>query len=137
MRTLPCHAGHTTVYISPYGDVFPCVQFPLPSGNVRPAKVHRYLAEFIGLKRGAFDSSEGLAGLLNVQPCGYVLEVSGSGVYGREYARAFYNRLRKVLSAYGNSVGQHAANGQGELFGFINSNSTCRGIAIDRFSKTH
>jgi hypothetical protein len=28
------------------------------------------LAEFIGLKRGAYDSSEGLAGLLNVQPCG-------------------------------------------------------------------
>jgi radical SAM protein with 4Fe4S-binding SPASM domain len=30
-----CSAGHTSVYISPYGDVFPCVQFPLPSGNVR------------------------------------------------------------------------------------------------------
>jgi AdoMet-dependent heme synthase len=32
---LPCSAGHTAAYISPYGDVFPCVQFPLPSGNVR------------------------------------------------------------------------------------------------------
>jgi AdoMet-dependent heme synthase len=31
----PCSAGHTTCYISPYGDVFPCVQFPLPTGNVR------------------------------------------------------------------------------------------------------
>jgi AdoMet-dependent heme synthase len=31
----PCSAGHTACYISPYGDVFPCVQFPLPSGNVR------------------------------------------------------------------------------------------------------
>ena len=31
----PCSAGHTSCYISPYGDVFPCVQFPLPSGNVR------------------------------------------------------------------------------------------------------
>jgi len=31
----PCSAGHTGCYISPYGDVFPCVQFPLPSGNVR------------------------------------------------------------------------------------------------------
>jgi AdoMet-dependent heme synthase len=31
----PCSAGHTTCYVSPYGDVFPCVQFPLPTGNVR------------------------------------------------------------------------------------------------------
>lgn len=35
---VPCSAGHTTCYISPYGDVFPCVQFPLPSGNVRQQK---------------------------------------------------------------------------------------------------
>jgi len=34
----PCSAGHTACYISPYGDVFPCVQFPLPSGNVRQQK---------------------------------------------------------------------------------------------------
>jgi radical SAM protein with 4Fe4S-binding SPASM domain len=32
---LPCSAGHTACYISPYGGVYPCVQFPLPSGNVR------------------------------------------------------------------------------------------------------
>ena len=31
----PCSAGHTACYISPYGDVYPCVQFPLPTGNVR------------------------------------------------------------------------------------------------------
>ena len=32
---LPCSAGHTACYISPYADVYPCVQFPLPSGNLR------------------------------------------------------------------------------------------------------
>lgn len=31
----PCSAGHTACYVSPYGDVYPCVQFPLPSGNLR------------------------------------------------------------------------------------------------------
>jgi AdoMet-dependent heme synthase len=36
--TLPCSAGHTACYVSPYGDVYPCVQFPLPSGNVRQTK---------------------------------------------------------------------------------------------------
>jgi len=35
MDGYPCSAGHTAIYISPYGDVFPCVQFPLPCGNVR------------------------------------------------------------------------------------------------------
>ncbi|HXJ85843.1 MAG TPA: radical SAM protein [Candidatus Binatia bacterium] len=35
LAALPCSAGHTTCYVSPYGDVFPCVQFPLPTGNVR------------------------------------------------------------------------------------------------------
>jgi radical SAM protein with 4Fe4S-binding SPASM domain len=33
-----CSAGHSFCYISPYGDVFPCVQFPLPSGNIRRQK---------------------------------------------------------------------------------------------------
>jgi AdoMet-dependent heme synthase len=38
LDSLPCSAGHTSCYISPYGDVYPCVQFPLPSGNVRHQK---------------------------------------------------------------------------------------------------
>ena len=35
LSALPCSAGHTTCYVSPYGDVFPCVQFPVTTGNVR------------------------------------------------------------------------------------------------------
>ncbi|HET9408482.1 MAG TPA: radical SAM protein [Candidatus Sulfotelmatobacter sp.] len=38
LESLPCSAGNTACYVSPYGDVFPCVQFPLPSGNVRQQK---------------------------------------------------------------------------------------------------
>ena len=38
MDTLPCSASHTFCYVSPYGDVYPCVQFPLPTGNVRTAR---------------------------------------------------------------------------------------------------
>lgn len=38
LKDLPCSAGHTACYISPYGDLYPCVQFPLPSGNVRRQK---------------------------------------------------------------------------------------------------
>jgi radical SAM protein with 4Fe4S-binding SPASM domain len=35
---VPCSAGHTACYVSPYGDVYPCVQFPLSCGNVRRSK---------------------------------------------------------------------------------------------------
>src|SRR5260370_2654213 len=38
LEMLPCSAGHTACYVSPYGDVYPCVQFPLPFGNVRQTK---------------------------------------------------------------------------------------------------
>lgn len=32
---IPCSAGHNTCYISPYGDVYPCVQMPISAGNLR------------------------------------------------------------------------------------------------------
>ena len=35
MQFLPCSAGHTACYVSPYGEFYPCVQFPLSCGNVR------------------------------------------------------------------------------------------------------
>lgn len=35
LESLPCSAGHNACYVSPYGDVYPCVQFPLSCGNVR------------------------------------------------------------------------------------------------------
>lgn len=41
----PCSAGHTFCYISPYGDVYPCVQFPLPSGNLRQERFEQVWLE--------------------------------------------------------------------------------------------
>ena len=35
LASLPCSAGHTACYVSPYGEFYPCVQFPLSCGNVR------------------------------------------------------------------------------------------------------
>jgi AdoMet-dependent heme synthase len=34
----PCSAGHSSSYVSPHGDVYPCVQFPLICGNVRQSR---------------------------------------------------------------------------------------------------
>ena len=35
LNSYGCSAGHTLAYISPRGDVYPCVQFPLLCGNLR------------------------------------------------------------------------------------------------------
>jgi AdoMet-dependent heme synthase len=51
LEALPCSAGHTACYISPYGDVFPCVQFPLPTGNLRKQK-------FLDIWRGSLGLQE-------------------------------------------------------------------------------
>ena len=32
---IPCSAGHNSCYITPYGDVTPCVQMPKAAGNLR------------------------------------------------------------------------------------------------------
>ena len=35
LEGLPCSAGHTACYVSPRGELYPCVQFPMSCGNVR------------------------------------------------------------------------------------------------------
>lgn len=45
-----CSAGHTLAYISPFGDVYPCVQFPMPCGSVRKQSFHE-----IWYKSSAFE----------------------------------------------------------------------------------
>lgn len=35
LEGLPCSAGHTACYVSPQGELYPCVQFPISCGNVR------------------------------------------------------------------------------------------------------
>ncbi|HWZ96284.1 MAG TPA: radical SAM protein [Candidatus Dormibacteraeota bacterium] len=32
---LPCSAGHNSCYVSPYGDIYACVQLPMAAGNLR------------------------------------------------------------------------------------------------------
>ncbi|MBI5379370.1 MAG: radical SAM protein [Nitrospirae bacterium] len=32
---IPCGASHSSCYVSPYGDVYPCVSMPIPCGNIR------------------------------------------------------------------------------------------------------
>jgi len=46
-----CSAGHNSCYISPYGDVFPCVQLPVPSGNLRQQSFLDIWERSSGLKK--------------------------------------------------------------------------------------
>ncbi len=48
-----CSAGHTLAYISPFGDVFPCVQLPMLCGSLREqsfSDIWRHSAALTGLR---------------------------------------------------------------------------------------
>lgn len=45
-----CSAGHSLVYIGPYGDVSPCVSFPLSCGNIRQRPLKEIWHETEALK---------------------------------------------------------------------------------------
>ena len=65
LDALPCSAGHTACYISPYGDVFPCVQFPLPTGNLRRQRFIDIWHALAADERGARDPHARPADLLD------------------------------------------------------------------------
>ena len=100
---LPCSAGHTACYVSPYGDVYPCVQFPLPSGNVRRTK-------FIDIWRDSPQLKEVRSITLRDMPScsqcthgAYLHALPGPRVSGRKYAWTIDPGLRKVFRAHRNS----------------------------------
>jgi MoaA/NifB/PqqE/SkfB family radical SAM enzyme len=90
MEGFPCSAGHTACYITPYGDVFPCVQFPLPSGNLRRQKFADQLsaAEERSLHPCARPSD-----MFDVRSRRDVYTLSRFSVHGRKYAWPIHRRL--------------------------------------------
>jgi len=48
---LPCSAGHNSCYVSPYGDVYACVQLPMPAGNLRRQSFRAIWADAPALER--------------------------------------------------------------------------------------
>ena len=53
LESLPCSAGHTACYISPYGEFYPCVQFPLVLWQRATAALHRHLGRVGTTERSA------------------------------------------------------------------------------------
>lgn len=69
---LPCSAGHTACYVSPYGDVYPCVAFPLPSGNVRKQKfidIWRYSPQLEEVRSITINDLEGCSECAHNSSC--------------------------------------------------------------------
>ncbi len=90
---LPCSAGHTACYISPYGDVFPCVQFPLPSGNVRQQKFLDIWRHSSQLERSALDPCPRPPHLLDLRPRWNLHPLPRPRLHGRKYAWPIDRRL--------------------------------------------
>ena len=98
---LPCSAGHTACYISPYGDVFPCVQFPLPTRQRSAAEISGYLAGLAAAERSALDSWRDLPVCSTCSHVGYLHALSGFGLYGRQHARPLIQDCEKSFARTG------------------------------------
>ena len=96
--SLPCSASHTFCYISPYGDVYPCVQFPLPTGNVREQKFAGHLEVLAADERSPLHSRPRLAHLLELLTLGHLHPLPGAGLHGGQYAGALGTRIAKSPS---------------------------------------
>lgn len=48
---LPCSAGHNSCYLSPYGEVYACVQLPMAAGNIRKQRFQQIWEGAAALER--------------------------------------------------------------------------------------
>lgn len=72
LNSLPCSAGHSAAYISPYGEVFPCVQFPLLTGNVRTqrfAEIWRHSPQFAEVRAIRLSDVQGCSSCVHGSSC--------------------------------------------------------------------
>ena len=109
MDNIPCSAGHSACYVSPYGDVYPCVQFPLPSGNVRKQK-------FIDIWKYSPQLEEVRSIRTRDLPvCSTCAHTSGCKpmprprIHGRQHAGSFDGGLREIVRQNRDSERQYAA----------------------------
>ena len=72
LHSLPCSAGHSAAYISPYGEVFPCVQFPYLTGNVRTerfADIWRHSPQFAEVRSIRLADVQGCSSCVHGSSC--------------------------------------------------------------------
>ena len=94
----PCSAGHTACYVSPYGDVYPCVQFPLPCGNVRQTRFIDIWKHSPQLAEVRSITIHDLQGLLVLRARQKLHPLPGARLPGRQHARPVDPGLREVAT---------------------------------------
>jgi hypothetical protein len=124
MDSLPCRAGHTACYVSPYGEFYPCVQFPLSCGNVRQQRFIDIWRHSEQLKRGPIDLPEGSVELLAVRAWLDLHSLPGSRVPGGKCARTFHGGLREVLCPHRYPVSESSGEKREDLSAASGADST-------------
>jgi radical SAM protein with 4Fe4S-binding SPASM domain len=90
---IPCSAGHNSCYISPYGDLSPCVQMPKAAGNLRKQKFEEiwYGSQEMNRVRAARESQLPLCATCSIRQycerCPGLAELEGGDLLGA-YERA-------------------------------------------------
>lgn len=72
LESIPCSAGHTLAYISPYGEVYPCVQFPFSCGNVRErpfVEIWRHSPQLADVRSVTLADVEGCSACVHGSAC--------------------------------------------------------------------
>ncbi len=128
MEGYPCSAGHTLAYISPYGDVFPCVQFPLPSGNVRRQKFLDIWNHSSELNEVRSIRARDLPVCSTCSHVGTCTRCPGLAYMEGRHARTVDRRLREVVPTHRNPVRKHASPGTICSFGSTDSHSATDGM---------
>ena len=97
LENLPCSAGHTACYVSPYGEFYPCVQFPSVLRQCAAATFHRHLARLRAVERGPLGPAARSVELLAMRARLELHSLPWAGLPGREYARSLHRGLREII----------------------------------------
>lgn len=116
---IPCSAGHNSCYISPYGDLSPCVQMPKAAGNLRNQKFEEiwYGSREMNRVRAARESQLPLCSACSIRQfcerCPGLAQMEGGDLLGAYERACELAEMNARLAGIENPVSAlHAEGGQ-------------------------
>jgi len=123
---IPCSAGHNSCYISPYGDVSPCVQMPKSAGNLRKERFQEiwYGSSEMTRVRAVRDSQLPLCSTCSIrnycERCPGLAQMEGGDLLGAYERACELAEMNARLAGVENPVSAaHAANTFGGRVGVM------------------
>jgi AdoMet-dependent heme synthase len=117
---IPCSAGHNSCYISPYGDVFPCVQMPVATGNVRHERFEEiwFHSNEMNRVRAARESQLPVCSTCSIRAhcerCPGLAQMEGGDLLGAYERACELAELKARVAGVENPISAlHAKNGRG------------------------